>query len=354
MGEQFQIEEFRKIQLTGKASYLVYLPKKWVAGQGLKQGDQLAIRTLGNSSLLLVPKSVLQETRVKEKKKANIAISSADDPQSIVRKVISSYLVGYTLIRVYSKENHIASAQRTTIKDTLRRKLTGAEIVSEDSNEIVMQILTSHPELTVEDAIRRMFIITSSMHRDAFAALKNLDKGLAQSVISVDDEVDRFHLHVVRQLKAAIQNYRLVEEIGIDNPREFLGYRLAINNVERIADLAVKIAKNILTMEKPVDDELYERIFKFHALANKLLGDSMTALLKRDYKLADNIVARCGETMFLEEEIADIILSQYLSPKEISSLRLILDSSARVLEYIESIAEVTLNRAIETIFQKTQ
>jgi len=169
-----------------------------------------------------------------------------------------------------------------------------------------------------------MFIITSSMHRDAFAALKNLDKGLAQSVISVDDEVDRFHLHVVRQLKAAIQNYRLVEEIGIDNPREFLGYRLAINNVERIADLAVKIAKNILTMEKPVDDELYERIFKFHALANKLLGDSMTALLKRDYKLADNIVARCGETMFLEEEIADIILSQYLSPKEISSLRLIL------------------------------
>jgi phosphate uptake regulator len=42
-------EEMRKIQFTGKSSYIVSLPKEWVMDMGLKQGDQVTIvRKFGN------------------------------------------------------------------------------------------------------------------------------------------------------------------------------------------------------------------------------------------------------------------------------------------------------------------
>ena len=36
-------EETRKIQFTGKSSYIVSLPKEWVLDLGLKQGDQVRV-----------------------------------------------------------------------------------------------------------------------------------------------------------------------------------------------------------------------------------------------------------------------------------------------------------------------
>ena len=44
-------EETRKIQFTGKSSYIVSLPKKWVMDLGLKRGDQIRIARHGSSAL---------------------------------------------------------------------------------------------------------------------------------------------------------------------------------------------------------------------------------------------------------------------------------------------------------------
>ena len=37
-------DQIRKIQFTGKSSYIVSLPKDWIKDQGLKQGDQVTSR----------------------------------------------------------------------------------------------------------------------------------------------------------------------------------------------------------------------------------------------------------------------------------------------------------------------
>jgi len=44
-------EEFRKIQFTGKSSYIVSLPKQWIRDMGLKQGDQIRVARQGASTL---------------------------------------------------------------------------------------------------------------------------------------------------------------------------------------------------------------------------------------------------------------------------------------------------------------
>lgn len=48
-------EETRRIQFTGKSSYIVSLPKQWVNELGLKQGDQITISREGRSSLKITP-----------------------------------------------------------------------------------------------------------------------------------------------------------------------------------------------------------------------------------------------------------------------------------------------------------
>ena len=58
--------ETRKIQFTGKSTYIVSLPKQWVIDLGLKQGDQIRIVRKGSSTLELYPPKF--ESRIQKKK----------------------------------------------------------------------------------------------------------------------------------------------------------------------------------------------------------------------------------------------------------------------------------------------
>lgn len=59
-------EEIRKIQFTGKSSYIVSLPKQWIMDLGLKQGDQIRMLRKDSSTLEIYPPKF--ETRSQKKK----------------------------------------------------------------------------------------------------------------------------------------------------------------------------------------------------------------------------------------------------------------------------------------------
>lgn len=345
MSETQSEGDFRKIQVTGRASYIVCLPKRWVLALGLKPGDPVAVRTLEDSSLLLIPKKLVENT---PKKEVRIIVSPTDNTQSIIRRIISLYAVGCNTIYVKCKEEHLTTEQLSSIKDAVRRKLMGTEVVTESSNELIIQILLGYPKLSVQDALRRMFIIASSMFRDSVSALKTLDKDLARSVIETDDEVNRFDLYIVRLLKAALQDLRLIKEVGLKTATESLGYRLVTKSLERVADHAVRIAENVLAITEPIPGSLYQKIFEYNSIGNKLLEDSLTALFKEDYYAADKVSSDLGEIVAMEEGLLEII-PRKLDAKTISHLRLILESSKRISEYSEDIAEITLNRTVEKL-----
>lgn len=337
-------EEIRKLQLTGRSSYVISLPKQWVLNLNLKPGEQIAVKKLDDSSLLLVPRKKLGR---KETKEITATVPQTEDPNAVARRLISLYLVGYEIVHVKARNTALSPLLRSTIRDTVRKKLIGTEIIAENPDTITLQVLLSYPELSIENAMRRMATIASFMHIDADLALRDFNKDLARSVIDSDDEVDRFNLYIIRQLKAAVQDQRAIKDMGLTNPRECLGYRLAAEIVERVADYAVAIAKNVLLMEKPASERIYRKIFELNSLGNKLFEDSMSALFKRDYNLAENVIKRVTKNLGLEEDIANMILNLDLSAKETSTLRLILESSRRIIEYAEDVAEVTLNRTVE-------
>ena len=65
-------DQIRKIQFTGKSSYIVSLPKDWIKDQGLKQGDQVTVGRNGSTILEVKPIS-FGKTSVDES--SNLVIS---------------------------------------------------------------------------------------------------------------------------------------------------------------------------------------------------------------------------------------------------------------------------------------
>ena len=337
-------EEVRKIQFTGRSTYIVSLPKKWVAALGLKTGSQIIVSKQGNS-LILTPKEMAKPSRPLE---ATIIISNIDDPDVIVRKIISMYLVGYNFIIVRAKDERVSALQRNTVKELVRKKLVGTEIISETSNEIKLQTLLSYPELSVENALRRMCLITASMHDDAIQALKNLDKELAKEVIQLDDEVDRFSLYIIRQLKAAVKNEKILKDIGLSNPQDCLGYRVIVKFIERIADHAAKIAEHVLVLEEEPSEAVFRKIFEVSIFAKTVFEDAIKSLFKRDYMLADQIVSKAKTILSLENEAIKEIQTK-TKQVDIPSMRMIMESIRRTAEYASDIAEIVLNLNVNQI-----
>ena len=111
--------------------------------------------------------------------------------------------MGFNFIKLKTSKERFGSEQTDKIRDFVRSKLVGTEVVTESPSEIALQVLISYPELTVENALRRMVIITLSMVKDATTALTKMDKELAKEICKMDDEVDRFGFYIVRQLKTA-------------------------------------------------------------------------------------------------------------------------------------------------------
>lgn len=337
--------EARKLQVTGGSTYIISLPRKWVTRNQLQKGSSLILREEGDGSLSLTPSGLAKQEK---KEDAFIKVSKKDESDAIIRKVVSAYLVGYNLIHVRAQsQEHLSSQQRNGLKNFARRYLVGTEIVTDTPSELTLQILLSYPELTVESALRRMSIITSSMHRDSMAALRELDHQLARAVIDTDTEVDRFNLYIIRQLKLAISNPRIIMEIGLSSARDCLGYRLITKSVERTADHAVSIAENVLLLKKRINEEILRKIENMSTLAISVFEDAIDSLFKHDFNLAENIINKTKEIAKLEKEA--VLSSQKMVIEEIASLRLLIESVRRTAEYASDIAEIVLNLNIESV-----
>ena len=338
-------EETRKIQLTGKSTYIVSLPKKWVTRNQLKKGNSIVLYEEDDGSLSIFPSKLEKQEK---KDEAFIQVSVNENPDAIMRKAISAYLVGYNILHIRAQSQQpLASGLRNYLKTFARNYLVGTEIVIDSPTDLTLQILLNYSELSVESALRRMAIIATSMHREAIGCLTNLDYSAAKAVVETDREVNRFSLYILRLLKLAVSNTRIVKEIGLDNPRECLGYRLIAKSVERTADHATKIAENILSLKNPVNPELLDRINKLSGVAITMFESAVEALFRHDYNLAESVIEKIPQVHKLEKDA--VISSHAVNIEEIPNVRLLIESIRRTAEYASDISEVVLNLNIELV-----
>ena len=344
-------EETRKIQFTGKSSYIVSLPKQWITELGLKQGDQIRMVRKGSSTLELYPPKF--ESRIQKKEDAVIEINDDEESSSIVRKLISLYFLGFKTIIVKPKNGRLSAHQRNSVKGAVKRMLMGSEIIADSSGGITIQVLVNLLELSVDGAFKRMIHLAKSMSSDAILAVKENNLELAQEVINTDDEVDRFGFYIIRQLKIAIQSEHMLKEMGFRNARNCLGYRLVVKNIERTGDHAAFIAKDLLEFKKPVKKEILQKLEDMNEFCLSVLDDSCLALFKEDYNQAEKTITKIKQITKFEKKVRDTSKSLQ-DDEEIYRIRRMTENIRRVSEYASDIAEIVLNINIEKTLKKME
>ena len=339
--------DVRKVQFTGRSTYVLSLPKKWIEEMHVKAGDRVTlIRELDNS-LSIVPIF----TGVKESpNEATIIVSPSESGNTLKRKVVSIYLAGYNIIHLKLKSGRMNPAHRDAVREVVRRSLVGTEMIADASDNITLQVLLALPELSVSTAVRRMYLIASSMHKDAISAIVELNYELAKEVIRSDDEVDRFSLYILRNLVTATQNGRVLREMGLKTPADCLGYRGAVKSIERIADHAYSIADKATRLKEKIPKDSLQKIEKMSDLALTVLGGSVEALLRRDYQLADKTVDNAKNIRTLEDDVLKVLEKDKVL--DTTNIKLALEDIRRTAEYASDIAEAAMNQTIDEVIEK--
>ena len=210
----------RRVQITGRGSFIISLPKDWADDVGLEKGSEVAFQIQDDNSLTLIPDKMMEgrEEVEGELKEYFIPIKHNENPQSVCRKITSLYVISADLIHLTFKDGEF-SKYKSVIRDLVRNELLGSEIIEQKPNEITIQILINHPDFPVEKAIRRMAVIALSANRNAILALKNMDNDF-QNVFDAYNDIKRLTLYVIRQLKYGLEK-NLYKEYGFNSPKEF-------------------------------------------------------------------------------------------------------------------------------------
>jgi phosphate uptake regulator len=186
----------RKVQRTGKSTFIVSLPKSWATKNGIAAGSIIYINQGDNGGLTLSTDRSERDLRAK----LDIGDKMGDH---LVRDIIGCYVGGYRTVEVTSK--HMSSAQKKDLHQIVN-KLIGPEILEETINKVVIQDLLSSEELQSERALKRIKTVVKSMISDSFSSLLNNNEELALDVIQRDNDVDRLNLLISRQFTEILRS----------------------------------------------------------------------------------------------------------------------------------------------------
>lgn len=332
---EVEIMETRKLQKTGGSTYIVSLPKHWVIASKLKEGDLVSM-VIDNNGLLVLDPTLGSR---KATSKTEILVEDEENSTHFLRRLIGLYISGHDEIVVRAR-TRIPPDVRKAVRDFTRRVI-GSEIVEESSNSISVQDVADHSHLDMKKILKRMHLMSRSMHVDAMEALIEGNRDLAGDVVSRDDEVDRLYWFVSKQQSMLVRDSSVARKMGL-GVSEASFYLSAAKALERIADHAARIAHSAgaISSEK-IPEKIAREMQNYGGTAVSVLDRSVESLLRVDLKLANDVA---DESERLREK-GEVLIQQVMDHKGKFAVPLarVVESLERAALYSADIAEIAIN-----------
>jgi phosphate uptake regulator len=302
--------EFRKIQFTGRSSYIISLPKKWVKENNMKQGDVVPIVINPDGSLMILPKEPKEVSESKE-----LIISKDISPDMAIRLLISAYIQGYDVIDVKFTED--MPLYKVKIRGTIQN-LPGLEIILEEPLRIISKSLLADEEVNLREIIERLASILLSMIEDLMLIGEFEKKEVLRDINGLENELDRFYFLTLRTVNKILSGGSIARDDElIKRNFDLLGVLFIVRNIERIGDHMVRIAENF----DPDLDISYLR---------EIIQKVIDQIIQKDLKKIDKIMLE------LKARIKSIDYRKSVA----------MDSYRRILEYLENIGETIINMSL--------
>lgn len=225
--------EYRKLISFGKSSYVVSLPKAWVTQNKLKKGDLIYFDEAANN-LVLQPRP---SSTVEEEKKITINVDGKD-LRRIYRELISAYIQNHKTISLVG--NDIKGKAKDIQK--LIQNLVALEILEQDSKKIIAKDFLNLNDISLDQIIRKMDVITHSMLKDC---QEMFTEDNYENIYHRDSDVNKFRFLIFRIIWYGLENPALIYKKLKLNQRDIFNYWWLAYSLEAIADYAKRIARQM-------------------------------------------------------------------------------------------------------------
>ena len=312
--------ESRKVQITGGSTYIVSLPPTWIKTNQIKKGSTVTIETLGDS-LTLFPNERKKREIIKE-----LEITGNLSNDLLPRTLVSLYISGFDTLIVRS-ESYISQEIKNIVKK-FSRLVMGVEIFEESAKALTLQNVLDSESFPLSTALRRMIMNVQLMVNDTSKALESMEPELMENIIGRDDDVDRYHFYIMKEI--SIGKYE-----GNDTVFNLIFSRI----LERVADHTVNIC-TILRDSPNFDQKKKAELMEFITYAYGVFQKATTSFLGADLKTLNDIVnvkENIGgmKTVLMKKKYSDVSYSG------------IVEEISRIGLYSTDIAEITMDRYVK-------
>lgn len=314
--------ETRKVQVTGKSTYIVTLPKKWAKKSKLDGGETVSMSYLDDGSLVIAPPGWKHAER-------NLKVSYDGNVKRLKREIVGIYILDeYTSIEIAGK--NIEKDMKKEIRH-LCKSLIGFEVVEDVGDKVIINDFLDKDELTITRALKRMSSIVYLMMDELAIAMQEQNNELFSEVVARDDEVDRMYLLISKQYISRLHLHQPSKNDKLGLIDSFY-YRLAAEDVERIADHVTKIAG--ICKELSLNDEQRSMMSQLVRDSQKYFMDIMDIFRhvekEKAHSLLDNEMSSSRDLLELRD-------------RSEPEMKIIIDSIKRIREYAKKITEYTID-----------
>lgn len=279
----------KKVNVVGKGSLSIIVPKRWADALGIKPGDRVSLHFDG-SKITVVPTSSSEQAE-----DVNVLIEY-DSGGLAVRKLVASYVEGVTRVKI-----------RASYEKALE--------LSESLKDYVTSfVLMANPDSTLHE------LVFSDVKTDLLSLLKTIEATSGKLLDSVEEpdpsvsatyrEFYRKYLYFLRSVKQGVAD-------GSVDPYEALDLAVSIEYVKELFDILV--ATDHLRLRE--DAELPKMLeLSRAAISAILVQDVETAVSSviRVLSLLDGVECRtevCRNIKYLTSRISEVVLGRCVRNK---------------------------------------
>lgn len=322
--------DIRKLISFGKGSYIISMPKSWIEKNNLKKGDLISVDDEGFELVLRAG----QADKASGSQEINID-AKGKDIELMKAEIVSSYLNGYDTINILFDIN---SKEAPKIKDVIRN-LSGLEIMEQTSNRILAKNLININEISIQNIIRRIDIITRAMMEDTILCCRGNYN--YESIHNRDADVNRLYFLAYRVIKNAMKNPRIAKSLGTE-PWRLHSDTLIILRLEKIADRQKRLARYLCTAN--LDRATLAELDKIHTDISECYNDVMKAYYNQDKQSAYQIEVTNKDRIAACDKLLEKYMNMYANAKgKATNLNLV--AVAQIVDNLKATATSVKNIA---------
>jgi phosphate uptake regulator len=329
----------RRVQFTGKSTYIISLPKDWARSIGITRGSKVFIEIMPDNSLRIRP-----EPRVSEVKLAKIVdLGAGLDINTAMREIIAAYIAGFESFRVNFNSKTSEAARK--LRSLMDAKLANVVLVDESVDSFTYKVVGPPKPLTMMDATSWLSRLVNNTFSDLLRGLRDGDIEALKLVMERDDLVDKAYLMVTRYLTKILMGEVTVDKAGISSHAEAVHYYHAFKTLERIADHLSTIASES-TKILEAGGRIESSLVKFLEELSQILRTVTEALVDLDVETARSTALQIE---ILKTKLGQLLMATESLNKDARHITII-TSIGRLLGYSLDLAEIVFDiKTVKTV-----